>query len=371
MNVPAASSPKRRVLGPLDVNRSSPAPPMATGAKFAGAAASASPLKLSATSRPTLPTEQEQPRKRPFASMAGTAAASHQQQPVKKACMDPEVKDETPTSSDESTQQEQPESIERDADTRQRSPSPAESSVFDMSGVDTTQATALTEPDVEDPAATLPYPAPATSAPAPARRPQSRTEATRQKAEMIRLRLSLAAYKVRTGQTDVPLERLQMIRPASAGLSGSRPSSAAETAAVRAPHRCSIASTLSSDSRHDGVSPRPAIARVHPPPFVFSVPSETAPATRRASGDNQEVRRDPPAQESRQEQQQDEKMPAHPGPRLGTFPAPQPPRIPSLAAPPPIMIPSGPGSEAAAGLIRSPLRGPAADGLLELMKSSQ
>ncbi|KAL8370278.1 hypothetical protein RB595_000589 [Gaeumannomyces hyphopodioides] len=395
MNAPAAPSPKRRVLAPLDVNRSSLAPSMAAVAKFAGAAASVPPLKLSATSRPTLPTEQEQPRKRPFESMAGAAAASHHQQPqpAKKACMDPEVKDEIPSSSDESTQREQlrrardtlcwatptnircptclQESIEHDVDTRQRSPSPAESSVFDTSGVDTTQATALTEPDVEGPAAIAPHPAPPTSVSAPARRPQSRAEATRQKAEMIRLRLSLAAYKVRTGQTDVPLERLQMIRPVSAGFSSSRPSSAAGTAITRAPHRCSIASTLSGDSRHGNASPRPAIARVHPPPFVFSVPSETAPATRRDSSDNREVRRDPPAQESRQEQQQDEEMPAHSRPRSGGLPAPRLPRISPLAAPPPIMVPSGPGNEAADGLIRSPLRGPAADGLLELMKSSQ
>ncbi|KAL8370279.1 hypothetical protein RB595_000589 [Gaeumannomyces hyphopodioides] len=372
MNAPAAPSPKRRVLAPLDVNRSSLAPSMAAVAKFAGAAASVPPLKLSATSRPTLPTEQEQPRKRPFESMAGAAAASHHQQPqpAKKACMDPEVKDEIPSSSDESTQREQLESIEHDVDTRQRSPSPAESSVFDTSGVDTTQATALTEPDVEGPAAIAPHPAPPTSVSAPARRPQSRAEATRQ-AEMIRLRLSLAAYKVRTGQTDVPLERLQMIRPVSAGFSSSRPSSAAGTAITRAPHRCSIASTLSGDSRHGNASPRPAIARVHPPPFVFSVPSETAPATRRDSSDNREVRRDPPAQESRQEQQQDEEMPAHSRPRSGGLPAPRLPRISPLAAPPPIMVPSGPGNEAADGLIRSPLRGPAADGLLELMKSSQ
>lgn len=111
MDAPAASSPKRRVLAPLDVNRASPAPARVAGpAKFAAAAASVPPLKLSATSRPTLPTEQEQPRKRPFASMAGAAAASHHQQPqpVKKACMDPEVKDEIPTSSpDESTQQQE------------------------------------------------------------------------------------------------------------------------------------------------------------------------------------------------------------------------------------------------------------------------
>ncbi|ESA43271.1 hypothetical protein GE21DRAFT_4413 [Neurospora crassa] len=35
-------------------------------------------------------------------------------------------------------------------------------------------------------------------------------QAARQKAEILRLRLSLAAYKIQTGQTDVPLEQLEM-----------------------------------------------------------------------------------------------------------------------------------------------------------------
>ena len=38
------------------------------------------------------------------------------------------------------------------------------------------------------------------------------TRCTQQKMETLRLRLGLANYKVRTGQTDVPLERLQMRR---------------------------------------------------------------------------------------------------------------------------------------------------------------
>lgn len=42
-----------------------------------------------------------------------------------------------------------------------------------------------------------------------------------QKAEILRLRLGLASYKVRTGQTEVPLERLQQVRRSSL-VSGSR-----------------------------------------------------------------------------------------------------------------------------------------------------
>ncbi|KAH7354155.1 hypothetical protein B0T11DRAFT_320960 [Plectosphaerella cucumerina] len=84
---------------------------------------------------------------------------------------------------------------------RPRSTSPDASSVFDNSLTDTShdaaEDTALTEPD-------------ATPAPRP-RRIMTREEA-RQNAQILRLRLGLANYKVRTGQTDVPLERLQ-VRP--------------------------------------------------------------------------------------------------------------------------------------------------------------
>ena len=41
-----------------------------------------------------------------------------------------------------------------------------------------------------------------------------------QKAEILRLRLGLASYKVRTGQTDVPLERLQRFADRESKLTG-------------------------------------------------------------------------------------------------------------------------------------------------------
>lgn len=92
----------------------------------------------------------------------------------------------------------------RDEDASSRSDSPDTSSLFDTSANDASWATATTEPDS----------APATAAAAleriPFTRPRALTrEQAREKAEILRLRLSLANYKVRTGQTSVPLADLQ------------------------------------------------------------------------------------------------------------------------------------------------------------------
>ncbi|KAI0103090.1 hypothetical protein F4776DRAFT_648439 [Hypoxylon sp. NC0597] len=96
---------------------------------------------------------------------------------------------------------------DRDSATEdQRSESPdEESSIFDNSAIDTSEATMITEPDAEVAAPTPP---------APPRRPRAMTrEEARIKAETLRLRLGLASYKVRTGQTDVPLDQLLKVRP--------------------------------------------------------------------------------------------------------------------------------------------------------------
>ncbi|KAH6998846.1 hypothetical protein BKA56DRAFT_725208 [Ilyonectria sp. MPI-CAGE-AT-0026] len=92
----------------------------------------------------------------------------------------------------------------RDEDASSRSDSPDTSSLFDTSANDASWATTTTEPDS----------APATAAAAleriPFTRPRALTrEQVREKAEILRLRLSLANYKVRTGQTSVPLADLQ------------------------------------------------------------------------------------------------------------------------------------------------------------------
>ncbi|KAL7950894.1 hypothetical protein V8C42DRAFT_307872 [Trichoderma barbatum] len=85
-----------------------------------------------------------------------------------------------------------------DGATRSRSPSLETSSVFDSSAGDASWATAATEPDATAAATTA------------VTRPRALTrEQAREKAEILRLRLGLAGYKLRTGQTSVPLSELQ------------------------------------------------------------------------------------------------------------------------------------------------------------------
>ncbi|PTB46244.1 uncharacterized protein TrAFT101_004290 [Trichoderma asperellum] len=88
-----------------------------------------------------------------------------------------------------------------DGTTRSRSPSIETSSLFDTSAGDASWATAPTEPDTATTAAdTL----------LTATRPRALTrEQAREKAEILRLRLGLAGYKLRTGQTTIPLSKLQ------------------------------------------------------------------------------------------------------------------------------------------------------------------
>ncbi|KAI2601902.1 hypothetical protein GGR54DRAFT_578662 [Hypoxylon sp. NC1633] len=91
---------------------------------------------------------------------------------------------------------------------RSGSPDDSSSSIFDTSVVDTSLATTTTEPDVEMVAATPPV---------AHRQPRAMTrEEARQRAETLRLRLGLASYKVRTGQTDVPLQQLK-VKPLPGG----------------------------------------------------------------------------------------------------------------------------------------------------------
>ncbi|RFU73557.1 whi5 like domain-containing [Trichoderma arundinaceum] len=89
-----------------------------------------------------------------------------------------------------------------DGATRSRSPSIETSSLFDTSSGDASWATSTTEPDLIA-AATAAVPLATT-------RPRALTrEQAREKAEILRLRLGLAGYKLRTGQTTIPLSELQ------------------------------------------------------------------------------------------------------------------------------------------------------------------
>ncbi|KAM0299513.1 hypothetical protein HYE67_007637 [Fusarium culmorum] len=85
----------------------------------------------------------------------------------------------------------------RDEDASVRSASPDVSSVFDTSANDASWVTTTSDHDTAPPAATVRQPTILTR------------QQIRQRAETLRLRLSLANYKVRTGQTTVPLSELQ------------------------------------------------------------------------------------------------------------------------------------------------------------------
>ncbi|KAF4580950.1 cyclin-dependent kinase [Ophiocordyceps camponoti-floridani] len=90
---------------------------------------------------------------------------------------------------------------------RSRSSSPEVSSVFDTSVADASWATATTNDPEPEPAVTATT---TTAAPTTAAAPRLLTrEQAREKIEVLRLRLGLASYKVRTGQMSVPLAELQ------------------------------------------------------------------------------------------------------------------------------------------------------------------
>ncbi|KAK4242453.1 hypothetical protein C8A03DRAFT_29386 [Achaetomium macrosporum] len=226
-----ASPVKRRVLGALDPNACSPkaspskskhdmkqTAPSPVNAKPVGprqtepvpSSGAASPTSAS----PRKPERDMDSRKRlsPTPAMRSRADGSdNDERAPKRPCLgntregarlqEPPAHTGTPPSST---------STIRTTVTRGRSASPDTSSLFDISAVDNSQATIVTEPDATAPAAAAPAVVSAPLvAPPPAPRRRLTREQAREKAEILRLRLGLASYKVRTGQTDVPLERLE------------------------------------------------------------------------------------------------------------------------------------------------------------------
>ncbi|KAI1395149.1 hypothetical protein F4819DRAFT_204862 [Hypoxylon fuscum] len=166
---------KRRVLGPVDVNSRTPG----AASKLDGSKAQ---LQVSPTAK--RPLDQE--------PMVHYQPSQHTlSQPAKRQRVSISGEDAISISANEEHQ-------------RQRSDSPEEedSLMFDNSTVDNTQATTITEPDTLMPLVLPPPP--------PRRQPSMTREEARQKAEKLRLRLGLASYKVRTGQTDVPLDQLKV-----------------------------------------------------------------------------------------------------------------------------------------------------------------
>ncbi|KAI8960193.1 hypothetical protein F5Y11DRAFT_330781 [Daldinia sp. FL1419] len=188
------SSPgKRRVLGSIDVNARSPT-----------AASKYQEFKPKALS-PTTNLVNNNAIKRPLEQEAVKRNQEHPPTPPTKKqrlSIGEEEAERMPIDEEGRAERDVP----RDEDAEnQRSESPEEeSSPIDDSAIDITQETVITEPDAE--VATIALPTP----PAPTRRRSTMTrEEARQKAETLRLRLGLASYKVRTGQTDVSLEQLE------------------------------------------------------------------------------------------------------------------------------------------------------------------
>ncbi|KAI3399866.1 hypothetical protein diail_5377 [Diaporthe ilicicola] len=230
-----ATPTKRRVLGSLDANvQMSPRSPKVAASPLKRTSREAS-LSLSrrASPSPRKPASKEaSPKKR---SMEESAAL---QPAVKKLCSDdsagavpaPEANTNAVVAAAAITEKQQAvhttdvdePSASQPAAAARRSVSPDASSLFDVSGMNTSQDTTITEPDLDAPTtatATAPVALAATPVPSISNPlisplpPQTRPASTREeKTEILRLRLSLANYKVKTGQVDVPLDRLQ-VRP--------------------------------------------------------------------------------------------------------------------------------------------------------------
>ncbi|KAB5558293.1 hypothetical protein GE09DRAFT_1118636 [Coniochaeta sp. 2T2.1] len=203
----ATSPTKRRVLGSLDPN-ASPRPNARLDAKqVSNNNAGDSPLKKVAVFSAS-PSSQPAANKRPllFGELPPHGDLLH---PAKKVC-------QKNSRRDMAGQQSSPDGENgRDqintAPERRQSASPEPSSVFDTSALDTSQATNITEPDVVAITAAAAA-AVSTLGPIPRSptRPRLTREKAREKAEILKLRLGLASYKLRTNQTDIPLDQLEL-----------------------------------------------------------------------------------------------------------------------------------------------------------------
>ncbi|KIH92932.1 hypothetical protein SPBR_02840 [Sporothrix brasiliensis 5110] len=201
-----ASPVKRRVLAPLDANASVSASPISVASK---------PVAVE-HKFPLSPPSSAIAHKRTLPETCLDDEPADSTTPLKKTClasgaeMSSTILLRDSKQSEQQSQQQQKQQIDQvptsaspavamTASASRRSLSPTTSSVFDLSAmVDTSQATNITEPDID-------APRPAGSSGPPTR------EQSRQRAEILKLRLSLARYKVRTGQVDVPLEQLRVV----------------------------------------------------------------------------------------------------------------------------------------------------------------
>ncbi|KAI1637659.1 hypothetical protein F4809DRAFT_640326 [Biscogniauxia mediterranea] len=185
-----ASPSKRRVLAPLDANTRSPA---------AGPRLTASKLEI-----PRASTLTKMAHLKRYLDQENTSQSPKSIKRPRTLIVEDSGKSMGTGVDNNAAEKQSPEDMKRE-----RSGSPTEagdsSSIFDNSVIDTSQDTTITEPDADALAPPL-----LVAPPPPRQRPAMTREEARQKAEILRLRLGLASYKVRTGQTDVPLERLKL-----------------------------------------------------------------------------------------------------------------------------------------------------------------
>lgn len=292
-------SPKRALIAEEGDENSNPlqpagAPPAKRACLSAATSAAPSTAPSSPTPRRVAASPAVTPATTTTKAVAGTSTTTTTTSPSRAE--DTEEEDVAPAATPEKE--------------RQNSHTPETSAVFDNSQLDNSQLTTITEPDhpspqqqeqqqqlqqqptqEESPAATASAPAPSSLQLSPSAQqqqpppPQQRSRAlssltreqARQKAEILRLRLGLARYKVRTGQTDVPLERLQR-RPVL-------PAHSSSTTITTATTHTTTQSSPAAPQSHSQPQPR----RQQQPSASFSSPTSAAttrqplPAPRRLS----------------------------------------------------------------------------------------
>ncbi|KAI0481693.1 hypothetical protein F4859DRAFT_430276 [Xylaria cf. heliscus] len=251
-----ASPSKRRALAPLDVNTRSPL----------GASRSSPSKSDLPKSKMALGTSLAEPNtlKRPI-ERAGDREAPGSAKKRRLSGPGHELHSPRPAPKDVNDAQ------------RPRSVSPEDSSLFDNSTVDNSQVTVISEPDVDTTAAPAAPVPPAVTETRPRQGSMTREEA-RQKAEILRLRLGLASYKVRTNQEHVPLERLQVRRVPGRFLKRSSATVLLPPLQATSPRSIALAAMSRSNEQKRLSSP----ARIEGPLPQTVLP--TAPSHRRDSG---------------------------------------------------------------------------------------
>ncbi|KAI9740679.1 MAG: hypothetical protein M1818_004643 [Claussenomyces sp. TS43310] len=285
-----AATPPRRVLGPLDGNKSMhQTPRLSTPEKRTGtlrsptkSLVSPSPLSpLGSAKRKLLDVDMGTWKKR--RALLGRSVESHDDE------ADP-WPESIPAGLQASKDSQSSASEHGEAGSSQGTArgSPSPSVIFDIAN--DTQLTVLTEP--EDLVATA-LPIPHISEPGSIARTGTQQQQVRDNAEALRLRLKVAMYKVRTNQISLPLSQLSIIPPRpnllqsrgteSSARARASPSHlmplASANAARPAPYRTGAASTLSPPKLSVSLGQLAASAIPSLPASDHSSPPRPSPAT--------------------------------------------------------------------------------------------